>query len=164
GWPISRVAIWVWLAVALLAGFGIGREFRVAKPNGQAMPISDAALIVGVAAIVPAIVLLPYLVWGFGGFAGTGPPTDLARPLFSAYLWEFPRLTQGGLAPVYQWASNLSGARFVGAAELGWLAMVTGERDTQAAFGLLLMLSTFTIGSTVAAVGRAFGLSNRYAF
>ena len=164
GWPISRVAIWVWLTVTVLAGFGIGRDLRPGKLNGQMMPISDSALIVGIVAIVPTIVLLPYLSWGFGGLAGTDHPDAWSYTVFSAYLWEFPRLTQGGLAPVYQWAANLSGTRFVGAAELGLLGMVTGERDTQAAYGLLLMISTFTIGSTSAAVGRAFGLPNRYAF
>ena len=117
GWPISRVAIWVWLAVTVLAGFGIGRELRVGKSNGQTLPaaISDGALMVGIAVIVPAIVLLPYLVWGFGGFEATDHPDAWSYTVFSAYLWEFPRLTQGGLAPVYQWASNLSGTRFVGA-------------------------------------------------
>jgi len=166
GWPISRVAVWVWLVVTVLAGFGIGRELRVAKSNRQTLPaaIGDAALIAGIAVVVPAIVLLPYLVWGFGGFAATDHPDAWSYTVFGAYLWEFPRGTQGGLAPVYQWAANLSGTRFVGPAELGWLALVTRERDTQAAFGPLLMLATFTIGSASAAVGRALGLSNRYTF
>jgi hypothetical protein len=165
-WPISRVAMWVWLAVTVLAVFGIGRELRVARSNRQALrgARSDGTLIAGIAVFVPAIVLLPYLVRGFGGFAGTGHPDAWSYTVFGAYLREFPRGTQGGLAPVYQWAANLSGTRFVGPAELGWLAMVTRERDTQAAFGPLLMLSAFTIGSTSAAVGRALGLPNRYAF
>ncbi len=166
GWPINRVAIWVWLTVIVLAVSGIGRELRARKENGQTFPAakSDAALIVGIGVIVPAIVLLPYLVRGFGGFEATDHPDAWSYTVFSTYLWEFPRFTQGGLAPIYQWASGLSGTRFVGASELGWLAMVTGERDTQAALGPLLMLSTFTIGSASAAVARALGLSNRYAF
>jgi len=126
-WPISRVAMWVWLAVTVLAVFGIGRELRAGKSNGQTWPasISDGALIAGIAVIVPATVLLPYLVWGFGGFAGTGHPDAWSYTVFGAYLWEFPRGTQGGLAPVYQWAANLSATRFVGPAELGWFSIVT---------------------------------------
>jgi hypothetical protein len=166
GWPISRVAMWVWLAVTVLAGVGIIRELRVAKGSRPALPaaIRDGALVAGIAVVVPATVLLPYFVWGFGGFAVTNHPDAWSYTVFGAYLWEFPRGTQGGLAPVYQWAANLSATRFVGPAELGWLAMVTRERDTQAALGLLLMLAAFTIGSASAAVGRAVGLSNRYAF
>jgi hypothetical protein len=165
-WPISRVAMWVWLAVTVLAVFGIGRELRVARSNRQALrgARSDGTLIAGIAVFVPAIVLLPYLVRGFGGFAGTAHPDAWSYTVFGAYLWEFPRGTQGGLAPAYQWAANLSATRFVGPATLAWLATVTRERDTQAAFGLLLMLATFTIGSVAAAVGRTLGLSNRYAF
>jgi hypothetical protein len=166
GWPISRVAMWVWLAVTVLAGFGIGRELIVAKSNRQIFraTIGDGALIASLAVIVPATVLLPYLVKGFGAFEATNHPDAWSYTVFGAYLWEFPRGTQGGLAPVYQWAANLSGTRFVGPAELGWFSIVTRERDTQAALGPLLMLATFTIGSASAAVGRALGLSNRYAF
>ena len=166
GWPISRVASWVWLAITVLAGFAIVRELRVAKASRPALPAwaSEAALVAGIAVIVPAIVLLPSLVWGFGGFAATDHPDAWSYTVFGAYLWEFSRGTQGGLAPVYQWAANLSATRFVGPAELGWLAMVTREGDTQAAFGLLLMLAAFTIGSASAAVARAVGLSNRYTF
>jgi len=166
GWPISRVGVWVWLAVTILAAFGIGRELRVPRSKRQTLhtEMGDVALIAGIAVVVPAIVLLPYLVWGFGGFGATDHPDAWSYTAFGAYLWKFPRGTQGGLAPVYQWAANLSGTRFVGPAELGWLAMVTRERDTQAAFGPLLMLATFAIGSASAAVGRAIGLSNRYAF
>ena len=72
------------------------------------------------AVVVPAIVLLPYFVHGYGTYAGTTHPDAWSYTVFSAYLWEYPRLTEGGLAPAYQWAANLSGTRFVASALGCW--------------------------------------------
>jgi hypothetical protein len=91
-----------------------------------------------VALTVPPVVLLPYFVHGFGVYQGTPHPDAWSYTVFSAYLWDYPRLTDGGLAPVYQWASHLSLTRYVSPAEMGWLATATQEGDTQAAYGLLL--------------------------
>ena len=118
GWMANQPRGGLGLAGGYCFG-GVRHRSRVARskvePSSLPAAISDGALIAGIAVIVPAIVLLPYLVWGFGGFAATDHPDAWSYTVFGAYLWEFPRGTQGGLAPIYQWAANLSGTRFVGA-------------------------------------------------
>ncbi len=161
--PIRMVSVLVWIAVLALATAGLAVELiaTVKRDVGARSDSAGPLLVLGVAAIVPAVVLLPYFVHGFGAYAGTTHPDAWSYTVFGAYLSEYPRLTHGGLSPVYQWAYVLSGTRFVASASLGWLTSATHEGDTQAAFGLLLALSTFVIGSTCAATGRVLGLPNR---
>jgi hypothetical protein len=163
GAPIRTVSIPVWIAVLALATGGIAFDLmnKRVRDMGVARFLGGPPLALGVAVLVPGVGLLPYFVHGFGAYPGTTHPDAWSYTVFSAYLWEYPRLTEGGLSPAYQWAANLSGTRFVASASLGWLSAATHERDTQGAFGLLLVLSTFIIGSTCAAVGRGLGLPNK---
>jgi hypothetical protein len=163
GTPIRRVSIPLWIALVGLAIAGLAFESMPrAKTKADSLPAADGViLLASIALIVPVLILLPFFVFGFGLYSGTAHPDSWSYTVFGAYLSEYPRLTDGGLAPVYQWACHLSGTRYVAPSELAWLASATHEGDTQAALGLLLSLSTFTIGSACAAFGRELGLPNR---
>jgi hypothetical protein len=160
--PIRNVAAGLWCAVLVLATVGL--VFLLREANNSMAPGSvfkGLTFVLGVAVIVPMVLLLPYFSHGFGAYPGTTHPDAWSYTVYGAYLWKYPRLTDGGLSPAYQWAAHLSETRFVAAANLGWLATATREGDSQAAFGLLLALTAFTIGSTSAAVARVLGLPRK---
>jgi hypothetical protein len=160
GTPIRHVSGALWGTLVGLATIGLAVEWnRRARQNRE--PVYDGVLaVLTIAVAMPVIVLLPYFVHGFGAYQGSAHPDAWSYTAFATYLWDYPRFTDGGLSPVHQWASHLSVTRYVAASELGWLATATHEGDTQAAFGLLLTLSTFTIGTACAAFGRVLGLAN----
>jgi hypothetical protein len=163
--PIRRVAALVWVLTGALAAVGLWREAREMSGSGRVDRESRAGwlLVATIALVVPTVLLLPYFVQGLGRYPGSAQPDGWSYAIYGAYLWDYPRMTEGGLSPGYQWAQHLSITRHVSASLLAWLAPVTHEGDTAAARGLLLALATFAIGSACAAVGRALGLSNRVA-
>jgi len=146
GAPIHTVSSPLWIAVLGLAAAGLAFELI---RNGKGTVTSGPGLVLAIGVIVPAVAFLPYFVHGFGTYQATTHPDAWSYAGFSAYLWE------------YQWSANHSGTRFVASGSLGWLATATQEGDTQAAYGLLLVLASFVIGTSCAAVGRVLGLSNR---
>jgi hypothetical protein len=159
GTPIRDVSVPLWLAFLGLAVVGLIIEV---KTHARRTRATGPVLLLSIAVVVPAVVLLPYFVHGFGIYLGTTHPDAWSYTVFGAYLWEYPRSTEGGLAPAYQWAANLSGTRFVSSAMLGWIKAATHHGDTQAAFGLLLALSTFIIGSSSAGIGYVLGLRRHW--
>jgi hypothetical protein len=162
--PIKVVATPAWIAIATLAAAGLIVELRAAvrRPRPPVRITGGDVMVLGVAAIAPILLLLPCFVHGFAATQGTTHPDAWSYTIFGAYLWEYPRFTQGGLSPAFQWAANLSGTRFVAPGQLGWLAMATHEGDTAAAYGLLAALSTFIFGCASTAAGRIMGLSPRF--
>jgi hypothetical protein len=160
GSPIRNVSTGLWTVTAVLAVLGLPFEWtRPGKRDaGIAFPSTQTRWMVCLAILVPVFVLLPYFFHAFGRYLGSPHPDGWSYTVYGAYLWEYPRGTYGGLAPVYEWASHLSQTRHVASAELAWLATATREGDTQAAVGLLLALTIFTISSTCAALGRIIGL------
>ena len=141
---------------------GVGTAFRMDTAGqarcGHRLPIHADTLDGLSRDTGSGLVLLPYFFHGFGRHLGSPHPDGWSYTVYGAYLWDYPRGTYGGLAPVYEWASHLSKTRHVASAELAWLATATREGDTQAAVGLLLALIIFTISSTCAALGRIIGL------
>lgn len=156
--PVQSVATAIWSAMAALAFVGLVDTGRGARPwssaSGRIAPVFAAA------GIAPIVLMLPCFVHGFGATQATTHPDAWSYTVFGAYLWEYPRGTEGGLSPAYQWAANLSGTRFVAASQLGWLATLTREGDTAAAYGLLVAISSFVMACATAAAGRVFGLPN----
>ena len=156
--PVHSVATAIWLAMAALATVGLVDTVRAAR-SWPSVP-TNAWMVFAAAVSAPLLLMLPCFVHGFGATLGTSHPDAWSYSIFASYLWEYPRGTQVGLGPAYQWATNLSGTRFVSAAQLGWLATATSQGDTAGAYGLLLAMSSFVMAGASAAAGRTFGLPN----
>lgn len=82
-----------------------------------------------------------------------GPAQDgWSYVAFGQYLWEWPRGTEGGLAPLYQYAAHLSRVRFISGAMLAFFSPTTGAGgDTQAAAGVFVAWTLFVFGASCAA-------------
>ena len=156
--PVHSVATAIWSVMSALAVVGLIDTGRRARTWSSAS--ADVLLVFAAAGSAPLLLMLPCFVYGFGATQVTTHPDAWSYSIFGAYLWEYPRGTEGGLSPAYQWAANLSGTRFVASAQLGWLAPATSEGDTAAAYGLLVAMSSFVMACASAAAGRVLGLSN----
>jgi len=156
--PVHSVATAVWPAMAALAIVGLIDAGRRARTWSSAL--AGVSMVFAAAGSAALLLMLPCFVYGFGATQATTHPDAWSYSIFGAYLWEYPRGTEGGLSPAYQWAANLSGTRFVASAQLGWLASATSEGDTAAAYGLLVSLGSFVMACAGAAAGRVFGLPN----
>ncbi len=101
GVPLHHVAPYIWAALGASAFYG-ALSSRALLADGTWRPIVLTAF--GVSALV------------LGGFEWHGLSTYLGSPnqdgftyvAFGEYLRQFPRGTEGGLAPLYQYGSHLS--------------------------------------------------------
>lgn len=158
GVPIRTVSAPLWAALAIGAALGIAIEAGERQSRSAPRCTRGEWLAIATAMIAPVLLMLPCFVHGLGAAQGTTHPDAWSYTVFSAYLHEYPRFTQGGLSPAFQWAANLSGTRFVSPAELAWFAPVTGEGDTAAAYGLLVAHSAFVFACASTAAARALGV------
>jgi hypothetical protein len=100
-----------------------------------------------------AILLLSagYVWYGLFDYLGSPLYDGCLYVSFAEYLRVYPRGTEGGLAPLYQAASQLSNNRFVGSALLAALVPPWSSTvDTQMTVGPLLILSIFSYALSVA--------------
>ena len=98
-----------------------------------------------------ALVSLGYFRYGLSDYLGSSALDGWSYVSFGEYLRHYPRGSEGGLAPLYQYASHLSGTRYVASAMLGvlippWIVGV----DTQMTVGALLIISIFSFALTLA--------------
>ena len=88
-----------------------------------------------------------------------GPGDRWSYVAYGQYLWEGLKGTEGGLAPLYQYASHLSRTRFVSSAMLAFLSPMTGAAgDTQAAAGEFVAWTLFVFGASCAALADGLGI------
>jgi hypothetical protein len=100
---------------------------------------------------IALLISLPYVIHGFSNYTGSPFPDGWAYVAFGQYLWEYPRCAEGGLAPLYQFASRLCRSRFVAASLLGFISPLVGwPGDTQAASGYFLPWAFFVYASSCA--------------
>ena len=70
-----------------------------------------------------------------------------------------PKGTEGGLAPLYQYAAHLSRTRFISSAMLAFFSPMTGAAgDTQAAAGAFVAWTLFVFGASCAASADGLGI------
>lgn len=161
--PVHALAGPIWIATGAAALFGCwswyrrrGWTFRGA--NGSAGG-SVLSMMLGICFLLPLILLLPYVVYGFSDYPGSRFPDGWSYAAYGQYLWALPRGAEGWLSPVYQYASHLATGRHVGSAQLALLSVLTPSRDTQAATGLFLALGFFSYTAACVAFARSRGLS-----
>jgi hypothetical protein len=158
GYPVSRAALVAWPLTIGLAAYGAltlrqrGRHFGAFVVGRRARCLLAAAM------TVPLVVLLPNFVYGLTDYLGSGSLDGWSYVAYGQYLWEYPRGTEGGLAPLYQWASHLSSTRHVTSAELGLLSVVIAPGEVYTALGLFCVGAIFVIAATLAACAEAWEL------
>ena len=136
------------MVVAILGALDARRAWAVAKPTGLL-----------ILAAVPLAVMAMDVAAGLSQYIG-GPAQDgWSYVAYGQYLWEWPKGTEGGLAPLYQYAAHLSRARFISSAMLAFFSPMTGAGgDTQAAAGAFVAWTLFVFGASCAASAVALGI------
>ena len=136
------------LVVAILGALDARRTWAAAKPT--------ALLIL---AAIPLAVMTMDVAAGLSHYIG-GPAQDgWSYVAYGQYLWEWPKGTEGGLAPLHQFAAYLSRARFVASAMLALFSPLTGVGgDTQAAAGAFVAWTLFVFGASCAASADGLGI------
>jgi hypothetical protein len=155
GVPIKYVVMPAAVVLIGLAAYGF-RSWIVAlrSPPGRAWdtiawrPIA----LLAVSLLIPPLVMLPFFVHGLADYFGSGWLDGWAYAALGQYLWNLPRGTEGGLTPIYQFASHTGGRRYGATSGLGLFSLVFAPGDLQAANGLLRAIAIFAFTSACAAV------------
>jgi hypothetical protein len=142
GTPVKYVVLPVVVLVLGLAALGV----RTLLAAG-----ARSLLLLGVSAVVSALVMLPFFVHGLADYAGSGALDGWAYAIFGQYLWEHARGVEGGLTPVFQFASKMSARRYSASAGLGLLSLLYAPGDLESANGLLRATAFFAFSSACAA-------------
>ena len=136
------------LVVAILGALDARRAWAAAKPTGLL-----------ILAAIPLAVMAMDVAAGLSHYIG-GPAQDgWSYVAYGQYLWEWPKGTEGGLAPLHQFAAYLSRARFIASAMLALFSPLTGAGgDTQAAAGAFVAWTLFVFGASCAASADGLGI------
>lgn len=139
--PIKNVAVWLWGATILLAIYGLLRVRAY---------VDSTKLLLFLCVALPMVIMGRYFMNGLTDYLGSVLPDGWSYIAFGQYLWEYPRGTEGGLAPLYQYAAHLSDTRYVAPALLGFLSPLTRAGDTQTASSLFQAWGLFSITCAIA--------------
>lgn len=154
GLPVSAFAHWLWGGTLLLAVAG-GWQLRTSARAPEGGEVSQRSpLIHACVWLLPVLVMGPYFWHRLAEYPGSGLPDGWAYAAYGQYLWDFANGTEGGLAPLYQYASTLSSTRTIASAQLGVTALLNQPGDAQAGFGLLQAAGLAAYGSAAAAFCR----------
>jgi hypothetical protein len=150
GVPVSILAGPVWAASLGLSAYGIGASAR--HVNWQ-----DARRVAFTAAL-PVLILMPYFLIGLADYPGSALADGWSYVAFGQYLWMYPNGTEGGLAPLHQYAAHLVHTRYLAASLLGFFSPFFSPGDTQASSGLFLAWAVFVFSTSCAFFALSIGL------
>jgi hypothetical protein len=150
GVPVRILAAPVWAVSVALSAYGIGASARSVIWQHWRLAALTAAL--------PVIALMPYFLVGLADYPGSGLPDGWSYVAFGQYLWTYPNGTEGGLAPLYQYAAHLAHTRRVMGSLLGLLSPFFTTGDTQAPTGLFLAWTLFVFSTSCAFFALSMGL------
>ncbi|MBV9170222.1 MAG: hypothetical protein JOZ81_09095 [Chloroflexi bacterium] len=152
GLPVKQLYVPIWVATLGLAAYGV--RAIIACPGRPAWTRLAALL------VAPVAVGEAYFRWGLTTFPGSPFLDGWSYVAFGQYLWEYPRYTDGGLAPLYQYAAQLSHERYIGAALLGFVSPVLGNAgDTQVALGALMIFALFVLACACVVFAESYAIS-----
>lgn len=154
GLPVSTFAQWLWGATLVLAVAGAWQLRSSPSADGSRAMSPRPALLIALVWLVPMLVMGPYFRHGLADYPGSGLPDGWAYAAYGQYLWSFANGTEGGLAPLYQYASTLSSTRTIASAQLGMLSLLNHAGDVELGFGLLQAAGLAAYASAVAAFCR----------
>jgi hypothetical protein len=159
GLPVKAFAHWLWSATAVLAIIGAWRLRHDVIGLACGVAPRPRRWVFVVVALVPVFVMSPYFRHGLAAYPGSGLPDGWAYVAHGQYLWDYPRGTEGGLAPLYQYASTLTSTRNIASAQLGMLALLGEPGEVQTGFGLLQAVGLAAYAAAAAAFVLGAGLS-----
>jgi|GEM_PF-3274749 len=138
---VKQISLLGWTLTVCLMSIGVWRQGFQFLKNER---IFLCALI-----LLPVSLMAPFFWHGLSIYLGSLAPDGWACIANAQYLWEYPRGTEGGLAPLYQFAAHLNRTRFIESALHGFLSPLLGSPgDPQTASGLFLAWVFFTFSST----------------
>ena len=155
--PVKQIYIPLWGLTIGLSIYGIfsirWRDFLREGP------------LLGVVFLTTLITTMGYVWFGFETFLGSPAMDGWSYMAFGQYLWEFPRGTEGGLAPLYQYSAHLSFTRFVAPSILAFFSPLSGlPGDTQPTVGYLISIAFFVYASSTAFFAQAIDFNKRLKF
>jgi hypothetical protein len=139
--PVKRVAPWLWAATVLLGCHGL--------LSGRA-GLRSAGPILLYCVSLPVVVMAGYFWNGLSDHSGSISPDGWAYVAGGQFFWDYPRGTDGGVEPLYQFASIFNHSRYIAFSLLGFLSPLVRVGDTQAVGALLQAWSLFTMAGAVA--------------
>jgi hypothetical protein len=157
GFPVKQI----WMFLLSLTGIfaGIGLMKKNCRPKFSDWPM------LGFIFLQPLGVMFFYFAYGIQMYLGSSLPDGWSYIAFGQYLWEFARGTEGGLAPLYQYAAHLSQTRFIASGLLGFFTIFTGSLgDTQASSGYFLSWTLFVFSSSCFFFALTQGLKSIYPY
>lgn len=144
GIPVGVASPGIWLFWFLFTVYG-GLHFRSAL-----IDLADKHILC-ISILVTMLVTGGFLWYGIFDFFGSPALDGWSYVSFGEYLRQYPRGTEGGLAPIYQYATHLSGTRYIASAMLAALIPPWSSGiDTQMTVGPLLILSIFSFALSLA--------------
>jgi len=135
GIPIGKASPFLWLLWVFLSLVGV-TSFKSAWVS------LDYRHIIYISGLATIIVTAGYFRFGLFDYLGSPALDGWSYVSFGEYLRQYPKGTEGGLAPIYQYASHLSATRFIASGLLAAFIPPLGNGfDTQMMVGPLLILS-----------------------
>lgn len=155
--PVKQIYIPLWGLTIGLSIYGIfsirWRDFLREGP------------LLAVVFLTALMTTMGYICFGFETFLGSPAMDGWSYVAFGQYLWEFPRGTEGGLAPLYQYSAHLSNTRFVASSILAFFSPLSGlPGDTQPIVGYLIAIAFFVYASSTAFFVQAIDFNKRLRF
>lgn len=148
GLPVERFRTAVWVLSAVLCVAGIGRIGTAG--------LRDNAMHIAVAGGVAAAVMAGYLYDGLAAFPGSPAYDGWSYISYGEYLNRYPKGTEGGLAPLYQYAAHLAHTRYIASAMLALLIPPgCAACDTQSSVGAFLAVASFAFSAACMYAGRS---------
>ncbi len=141
--PVKHIYIPIWLITIGFAMVGVwGESFR---------ELFQERILFVVVLLSTIAVTAAYFWYGYSIYLGSPALDGWSYIAFGQYLWEYPRCTEGGLAPLYQYAAHLCHTRFIASSLLGFFSPLNAQPgDTQASVGYLFSWAFFVYACAVA--------------
>jgi hypothetical protein len=155
GWPVKEFGNWLWAATLVLAVVGVWQLWRDHLSAADRRRFSWIVIVV--AWVAPVLVMGPFFWHGLADYPGSGLPDGWSYVAYGQYLWDFPSGSEGGLAPLYQFAWTLVSTRNVTGGQLGLLALLRHPGEVQAGMGLLQAVALAAYAAAVGAFCRRAG-------
>lgn len=144
GIPVGTASPIIWLLWIAFASYGAIHVRSALNDLGH-------QYILWISVLATLLVSGGFLWYGVLDYLGSPSLDGWSYVSFGEYLRQYPKGTEGGLAPLYQYASHLSSTRFVASAMLAALIPPWPFGiDTQMTVGPLLILSIFCFSLSVA--------------
>lgn len=150
--PVKYEAVPLWVITFILAGIGL-YAWKSQAGNIKRIDYWGIAFVL----LLPLLTLFPYVWNGLHDFPAGSSADGWSYVAVGQYLLDYARGTEGGLAPLYQYASHLSHSRFIASALLAFFSMFSIKIGASYyVLNVFLVWTLFIIGSTCFYLARVF--------